>query len=191
MRNIAHSKLQTEVALSTCEAEYIALSQCTRVLIPLRRLIKNISDVFDPNDGAVNLLNGTSKCFNSLGKSIILEDNAACIAVANDDDSKVRPRTRHLSIKWHHFRDQIKEGWLTVEKVASANNWSDIFTKPLSQVTFDRLRDEMMGWKSTPQNKFPFEKNPIYVACYSSTFSKISLLAIDGVPLPLVTVDTS
>ena len=25
-----HSKLQTEIALSTCEAEYIALSQCAR-----------------------------------------------------------------------------------------------------------------------------------------------------------------
>ena len=104
-----HSKLQTEVALSTCEAEYIALSQCARVLIPLQQLIKNISDVFDPNDGAVNLLNSTSKCFNSPGKSIILENNTACIAVANDDNSKVCPRTRHLSIKWHHFRDQIKE----------------------------------------------------------------------------------
>ena len=30
------SKLQTESALSTCESKYIALSQCARVLIPLR-----------------------------------------------------------------------------------------------------------------------------------------------------------
>ena len=43
-----HSKLHTDIALSTCEAEYIALSQCARALIPLRRLIDNISNVFKP-----------------------------------------------------------------------------------------------------------------------------------------------
>ena len=36
------SKLQTEIALSTCEADYIALSQCARKLIPLRRLAGEI-----------------------------------------------------------------------------------------------------------------------------------------------------
>ena len=41
-----HSKLQTEIALSTCEAEYIALSQCARVLTPLRRLLEEIAKIF-------------------------------------------------------------------------------------------------------------------------------------------------
>ena len=50
----------------------------------------------------------------SLGKSVILEDNASCVALALDDENKHRSHTRHISIKWHHFKDQIQEGWLTV-----------------------------------------------------------------------------
>ena len=38
------SKLQTEIALSTMEAEYIALSQSVKDLIPLRRLLRLICD---------------------------------------------------------------------------------------------------------------------------------------------------
>lgn len=66
---------------------------------------------FDSNNGTVNIFEWKQQFFYSLGKSIILEDNAACIAVANnDDDLKVCLCTQHLSIKLYHFRDQIKEG---------------------------------------------------------------------------------
>jgi hypothetical protein len=37
------SKLQSEVALSTCEAEYIALSMCARSIIPMRTLLNEVS----------------------------------------------------------------------------------------------------------------------------------------------------
>jgi hypothetical protein len=36
------SKLQTEIALSSTEAEYIALNQCCRALLPMRRIMKDI-----------------------------------------------------------------------------------------------------------------------------------------------------
>ena len=39
---IFKSKLQTEIALSTLEAEYIALSQSMRELLPLRRLLQEV-----------------------------------------------------------------------------------------------------------------------------------------------------
>jgi hypothetical protein len=39
------SKMQTEIALSTCaEAEYIALSMAMKVLLPLQDLFKSLSD---------------------------------------------------------------------------------------------------------------------------------------------------
>ena len=64
------SKLQTEIALSTTEAEYIALSQSLRDLIPMRRLLQEASSglkitttsnaklystVFEDNNGALSL----------------------------------------------------------------------------------------------------------------------------------------
>ena len=39
------SKLQTEIALSTTEAEYIAFSQCIRDIIPLIELLKELRKI--------------------------------------------------------------------------------------------------------------------------------------------------
>ena len=141
-----HSKLQTEIALSTCEAEYIALSQCARVLIPLRRLLGDISNIFKPTGSNTNICTGTSKFLNCLGTSVIRGDNESCVRLALDTENKYSPRTRHISVKWHHFREKIKNKWLTVTKVASADNWADIFTKALARPQFEKLRNEMMGW---------------------------------------------
>ena len=41
------SKLQTEIALSTTESEYIALSTAMREVIPFLNLLKEVSGVFD------------------------------------------------------------------------------------------------------------------------------------------------
>jgi hypothetical protein len=52
------SKLQNEIALSSTEAEYIALSQCCRALIPMRRTMKDICscDIF-PKSLKLNMIN--------------------------------------------------------------------------------------------------------------------------------------
>ena len=44
------SKVQTEIALSTMEAEYIALSTALRDLIPLKRLVKVVTTAVGLND---------------------------------------------------------------------------------------------------------------------------------------------
>ena len=64
------SKLQNEIALSTLEADYIALSQAIRELLPQRELLQEIGDkmklsytqpsilhssVFEDNNGALQL----------------------------------------------------------------------------------------------------------------------------------------
>ena len=43
------SKLQSQIALSTTEAEYIALSQAVREVIPLMRLIQELKGLFFVN----------------------------------------------------------------------------------------------------------------------------------------------
>jgi len=91
------STLEKQIALSTCEAEYIALSMCCRSLIPMRRLMIDIFNKF-----SIHLDQSKTDINSKLGNSVILEDNAVAITLANDGD-KYRPRTKHLSIKWHHF----------------------------------------------------------------------------------------
>jgi hypothetical protein len=136
------SKLQNEIALSTTESEYIALSMATRELLPLRRLVHELhqhSFIATPLDPAFSHTKTTH-----LQTSQIFEDNASCIILAYSDGTK--PRTKHLSLKWHHFKDQIRNGAITVTKVASNLNWADIFTKPLCSLKHNSLRRLIMGW---------------------------------------------
>jgi hypothetical protein len=132
------SKLQTEIALSTTEAEYIALSTAARELIPLRRLLRELTQ-FSP------LRNHNTSLPSNLPPSIIYEDNAACLAIATKD-SHHKPRTKHMAIKYHHFRDYVKSGALSIVKVPTRSNLADIFTKPLTQALHEHLRLGLMGW---------------------------------------------
>jgi hypothetical protein len=132
------SKLQTEIALSTTEAEYIALSTAARELIPLRRLLRELTQ-FSP------LRHNITSPSGNLPPSIIYEDNAACLSIATKD-SHHKPRTKHMAIKYHHFRDYVKSGALSIVKIPTKSNLADIFTKPLNQVLHERLRLGLMGW---------------------------------------------
>jgi len=144
------SKLQSEIALSTTEAEYIALSMATRQLIPLRRIMEEITTL-GPMNFTINKQQPiqaytrtlSSSAPSGLPPSIVYEDNEACIVLAQTDQHK--PRTKHISIKWHHFRDQIQNGNITISKIASADNIADILTKPLVRVKHEALRQPMMG----------------------------------------------
>ncbi len=92
------SKLQTEIALSTCKAEYIALSQCARTLIPIRNLLLELTLKFQVPNLDSPLCSGETHCLNKLADSVILEDNSAALTLAMDGN-KYRPCTKHLSIK--------------------------------------------------------------------------------------------
>ena len=127
------SKLQSEIALSTTEAEYIALSTATRELLPLRHILTELS------------MSSPIATSQPLPPSTIFEDNASCISLAHRE-TQLRPRTKHIALKFHHFRDYVLNGSLVIEKVPTTINWADIFTKPLTQYVHERLRRLMMGW---------------------------------------------
>jgi hypothetical protein len=80
-----------------------------------------------------------------LEPSIIWEDNRGCIHLANDPLQN-RPRTKHISIKWHHFLDEIQKRNIKVTKIHTSLNISDILTKPLVTSKFISLRKFLMGW---------------------------------------------
>jgi hypothetical protein len=85
------SKLQTEIAQSTTEAEYIALSQAMRELIPLRCLLLEL-------DTEMNLPGGSEAVI----KPTVLEDNNGAIATATT--MKMKPRSKPVAVKYHSMR---------------------------------------------------------------------------------------
>ena len=59
---------------------------------------------------------------------------------------KMRPRTKHLNIKYHHFREEVKKGTVSIYHVATGEQMADMLTKPLDEALFERHRKKMMGW---------------------------------------------
>ena len=126
------SKLQTEIALSTTEAEYIALSQAMREVIPFMNLMKEIDDIFGIHNPSPKI------------HCKVFEDNRSCIKVA--ESPKFTPRTKHIAIKYHHFRKFVSDGTIQISHIDTKEQIADIFTKPLDEATFVYLRAKLMGW---------------------------------------------
>jgi hypothetical protein len=87
------SKLQTEIALSTAEAEYIAVSHTLCDTILIQNLVKEVGCIFLLPDPITN------SCF------IVHEDNLSAISMA--ESLKLTPCTKHIAIKYHHFCGRV------------------------------------------------------------------------------------
>jgi hypothetical protein len=58
------------------------------------------------------------------------EDNSGALELAKLP--KMRPRTRHINVKYHHFREALTLGRIKVIHVMSANQLEDALTKNLA-----------------------------------------------------------
>jgi hypothetical protein len=143
------SKLQTETALSTMESEYISLSQSMRELIPIREAILEMQKIVFKGH-PVLACRSHSKIFeesttsDTLPMSTVHEDNNACLKFATAP--KMSPRTKHIAVKYHFFREKVANLEIKIVRIDSADNPADAFTKGLPEATFQRLRQKIMGW---------------------------------------------
>ena len=134
------SKLQTLTALSTTEAEYVALSMAMREQLPLIQLLKEvITHKID-----ANLQPTTIHCK-------AFEDNSGALEMAKVP--KMRPRTKHLNNVYHHFRESVQSNEVTLIAVRTDKQLADLLTKPLPDALFQRFRDKVLN--STTANQKP------------------------------------
>jgi Reverse transcriptase (RNA-dependent DNA polymerase)/GAG-pre-integrase domain len=127
------SKLQTEIALSSTESEYVSLLQSLREVLPLMRLIQELAQAgFDVSSQSPKV------------HCRVFEDNSGALAMATTP--KMRPRTRHMNLKYHHFREAVTRGDVTIHAIDTNDQVADILTKPLAETQFNKLRMLMMGW---------------------------------------------
>ena len=64
---------------------------------------------------------------------------------------KFTPRTKHISIEYHHFRIKVKTtynplGDIVIKYISTKKQLANIFTKPVHDVTFFTLRKLLCGW---------------------------------------------
>ena len=140
------SKLQTQIALSTMESEYIALSQSMRELIAIREVLKEIQTYVISGKTQKTIFRTHSKAFtlDTIPQSIVHEDNEACLKFATMP--KMSPRTKHIGLPYHFFRTKVEELEIKVIGVSTHDQLADQFTKGLTMVLFVKARKALMGW---------------------------------------------
>jgi hypothetical protein len=115
------SKKQNSVALSTAEAEYISTGHCCAQLLWIRQTLRFY--VY------------------KLSKVPLLCDNESAIRMA--DNPSEHNRAKHIDIRYHFLRDRQQKEDIKIAYVSTHNQLVDIFTKPLDEKTFSKLRNEL------------------------------------------------
>ena len=113
------SRKQSSVALSTVEAEYMALSVATQEAIWLQHLQEEL--------GVTNT-----------GPTLIYEDNQGAISMAKNP--VFHKRTKHVQIRYHFVREAVEQGTITLEYCRTDEMLADSFTKALAGDQFEKLR---------------------------------------------------
>lgn len=120
------SKKQATVALSTSEAEYVAVSIASQEAIWLRRLLKDLGiDQGKPTP--------------------IMEDNQGAIAMSRNPIGHAR--TKHIDIRYHFIREQVQEGTISLHYCPTENMIADLLTKAIPKEAFLKFK-KLMGMKT-------------------------------------------
>lgn len=113
------SRLQECVALSTAEAEYMALSDAIKEAIWLRNIHGELTQ--------------------GIQKLRIMCDSQSAIYLTKD--SMFHERTKHIDVRYHKLREVLAEGDIIVEKVSTSDNAADMLTKVLTLTKFKHCLD--------------------------------------------------
>ena len=167
------SQLQTGItALSTLEAEYIALSQCMHVLIPLHRILMETANRLQLPNSMVSTIHAT-----------VFEDNNGALSLTVNQ--RITNRTKHLLIKWHWFWHHVKtnrkpDGPVEVRGISTDHQRSDYLTKALNRILFGNNQFEIKvgdgvttGCAGTTSHFYPCTPS----STYSSSFTYLHFIS--------------
>lgn len=115
------SKKQSTVALSSTEAEYMALAAATKEACYLRRFIFEIRGKLD--------------------RVIICNDSQSAQNLVNNPVH--HSRTKHIDTKFHFTRDKVAENIIELKYIQSSEMSADVLTKPLGRLAHQKCITKM------------------------------------------------
>jgi hypothetical protein len=115
------SRAQKTIALSSTEAEYMALSDCSRQVVWMHTLLGELGF--------------------HMAAIPICGDNQGSIFIASNPVTE--KRTKHIDIRYHFVRDVIQKGLAEVFFIDGEDNPADLLTKNLGRVKFHKFRAEL------------------------------------------------
>jgi len=116
------SKKQSSIALSTVEAEYVAVASCCTQLLWIMQTLQDLQITCTPPIS-------------------IFCDNTSAISISKN--LVIHSKTKDIPIKYHFLREQVLEQKVKLEYVPSKEQVADILTKPLPRETFKYLRQKL------------------------------------------------
>jgi len=119
------SKRQSTVALSTMEAELMAMTAAIQEALWLKMLLTELS---------VDVVETTGVT--------VLQDNQAAIAFSQNP--KYFSRAKHLDIRFYFVREKVHAGEISIKYCPTKEMVADVLTKAISEKQFVCLR-EMLG----------------------------------------------
>lgn len=127
------SQKQEIVALSSCEAEYMAATETAKQALWLQELLEEVTE-----DG--------------VGKTVIRIDNKSAIALAKNP--VFHGRSKHIHTRFHFIRECVEKSLVIVEHVAGTEQKADILlTKALGRIKFKDMRS-LIGVQDLSNGEF-------------------------------------
>lgn len=118
------SRLQPTVALSTVESEYMALTSAAQEAIWIRSILKEW--------GLKMLMPTTIWC-----------DNQGAIQLTYNPTH--HKRTKHIEVKFHFIREQVKSNQLIIDHIPTERMLADVLTKNFTARVKDNLIYDLLG----------------------------------------------
>ena len=111
------ANLQSIVALSTTEAEYIVASEALKEALWLRGLVSKLLQVKEPK---ITVVHYDSQSAMSLNKNQVYHN-----------------KTKHVNVKYHFIQDMINSKAIAIKKISTSENVANMLTKVLPYEKFN------------------------------------------------------
>jgi uncharacterized protein YwlG (UPF0340 family) len=108
-----NSHKEKTIALSSCEAEFMAATAAAKQALWLRNLLGEITG-------------------NQLKAVTLMVDNNSAIALMKNP--VFHGKSKHIEIKFHFIRECVEHGQIMVKRVGTLEQKADALTKPLAAV---------------------------------------------------------
>ena len=120
------TRKQPTIALSSCEAEYMALTAAAQEAISLKMILKDLQ----PED-------------DNQQPTLIYGDNQGSLDLAQNPVQ--HQRSKHIDIKYHFIREKCANGDIKLQYVPTAENVSDLMTKAATKQKLETFHGDLFG----------------------------------------------
>ena len=148
---VYRTKKQTVVALSSMEAEYMALSQCIQHALYIKRLLRFLDTrldepltVFCDNQAAISAMRSAEVTKKS--KHIHPRYHETKKTIAEElEKHETRKMSKHVHLREKYLQDLVMKDKVLLRYVPSESNPADLLTKVVATKIFERLRKRLVN----------------------------------------------